>query len=328
MKKYLAPIGALAVGIGIGLLIADLKEDKEGQEGEERLPPPIAETRFPERYRFVNPLLECDSYVASETELLISLRVKLKELVQQLENDHQVTDISVYYRDLNNGSWIGVNENLSFAPASMLKVPLMMALLKKAEHSPGLLDRVITVEPEDVGDYDSNIDDRMVKVGSKHTVSSLIESAIVYSDNIATNVLFKMLETSEVGQEPWKALGMPEPDESTPDDFLNVKDYSSFFRILYNATYLSKDHSEMALQLLSRTNFQQGIRAGIDSTVTIASKFGERGTIDSDVKQLHECGIVYDDQRPYLLCVMTRGTSWDDQAVAIQEIARLVHQNR
>lgn len=328
MKNYIALVGALVVGIAIGYFIADRMSTGNTKHEEERAVPPVAETRFSERYKFINPLLECDSYVPSDAKLLTSLRAKLVGLVGQLQNGRSVADVSVYYRDLNNGPWIGINEGKSFAPASMLKVPTMMAVLKKSESTPGFLTKTFTVEEQDLDDFQPNIDDRMIQVGSEHTVSSLIESMIVYSDNTAKNVLLRALDVSVDGVDPWKAMGMTPPDRATPDDFLSVKDYSSFFRILFNATYVSRDHSEYALELLSRTNFQDGIRKGVGEGILVSSKFGERGSADSDIKQLHECGIVYDGARPYLLCVMTRGNSWADQALAIQEVARLVQENR
>jgi len=84
----------------------------------------------------------------------------------------------------------------------------------------------------------------------------------------------------------------------------------------------------LALEVLSRTRFKNGIKAGISDQATVASKFGERGLIDSNAKQLHDCGIVYDGNSPYLLCIMTKGTDWERQATVIQEISKLVFENR
>jgi hypothetical protein len=41
--------------------------------------------------------------------------------------------------------------------------------------------------------------------------------------------------------------------------------------------------------------------------------------------QLHDCGIVYYPHKPYLLCVMTRGKSSDDNSKMIAEISKLVY---
>ena len=41
--------------------------------------------------------------------------------------------ISFYYRDLNHGAWIGINENEKYTPSSLLKVTIMIAYFKEAE---------------------------------------------------------------------------------------------------------------------------------------------------------------------------------------------------
>jgi hypothetical protein len=50
-------------------------------------------------------------------------------------------------------------------------------------------------------------------------------------------------------------LGVPLPknNDNPNEEFISVKDYASFFRILYNASYLNREYSETALKLLSET---------------------------------------------------------------------------
>lgn len=288
----------------------------------------LSETRQTTGYKFISPLLECDNFAPSDLASHASLKAKLNQYVASSKSTGELTHISVYYRDLNNGPWIGLNEHEAFSPASMLKVPIMLAVLKLSESEQGLLKKKYEVIPADVDDFAPNIDDEMIKVGQQHTVRELIERMIVYSDNTAKNLLLRILEGSSINKQLWTSLGMNEPNASTPSDFLSVKDYSAFFRILYNATYLSKENSELALELLSSTRFKSGIRAGIQNRAVVSSKFGERGLIDSNAKQLHDCGIVYDGNSPYLLCIMTKGTDWERQATVIQEISKLVFENR
>ncbi len=71
--------------------------------------------------------------------------------------------------------------------------------------------------------------------------------------------------------------------------------------------------------------------AGVPSTVDVAHKFGERTTLASDTestetKQLHDCGIVYFPENPYLLCVMTRGTDFKVLEGIISDISRMVYE--
>jgi len=107
---------------------------------------------------------------------------------------------------------------------------------------------------------------------------------------------------------------------------MSVKDYSSFFRILYNASYLSKEMSSKALKLLTQVNFNKGLVAGLPKGVKIAHKFGERGYALNDIKQLHDCGIVYHPRKTYLICVMTKGNKIEDLEYIIQKISKFIYQ--
>ena len=79
------------------------------------------------------------------------------------------------------------------------------------------------------------------------------------------------------------------------------------------------------MQILSKTSFNKGMVAGLPKGVSISHKFGERGFSDSNIKQLHECGIVYMAGSPYLVCVMTRGTDFDQLSSVIADISGIIY---
>jgi beta-lactamase class A len=119
-------------------------------------------------------------------------------------------------------------------------------------------------------------------------------------------------------------LGVDVPNAQKPEDFMSVKQYASFFRILFNATYLNKDYSEKALSLLTKTEFTQGIVSGVPKTVSVSHKFGE--TRYNNLLQLHDCGIVYFPKKPYLLCIMTRGDNANDLTHVISHLSQSVYE--
>ena len=119
-------------------------------------------------------------------------------------------------------------------------------------------------------------------------------------------------------------LQISPPNDAVSDDFMTVKTYASFFRILYNASYLSPAMSEKALSLLSQITFDKGIVAGVPNNIPVAHKFGERIYTDNQEHQLHDCGIVYHLTDPYLLCVMTRGTDFNVLTSVIKDLSKQV----
>jgi len=79
---------------------------------------------------------------------------------------------------------------------------------------------------------------------------------------------------------------------------------------LFNATYLNKELSEKALEILSKINYKDGLIAGLPNDIQVSHKFGITSTNKGGVskKELHDCGIVYTDT-PYLICVMTKDSN-------------------
>ena len=115
-------------------------------------------------------------------------------------------------------------------------------------------------------------------------------------------------------------LGLATPAQRRLEDSMSVREYAAFFRVLYNATYLSHTGSERALQYLTRSMFHNGLVAGVPQGTAVAHKFGER-EMPGGLRQLHDCGVVYAPNHPYVLCVMTRGAQMDALKVAIQRVS-------
>ena len=209
-----------------------------------------------------------------------------------------------------------------YSPASLLKLPVMMAYFKKVESDPELLKKKVKYLGKEVLLGQSIKPDRQIEKGKEYTVEDLIFRMMIYSDNAALTLLEENIEPILIDKVTLD-LGVETATEKSPDDFMSVKGYAGLFRILYNASYIEKSYSEKALDILSHTEFDKGLVAGIPKGVTIAHKFGER-EIGNNIKQLHDCGIVY-HTRPYLLCVMTRGKDLNVLANIISQISKLTY---
>lgn len=47
-----------------------------------------------------------------------------------------IINLSVYFRNLTNGNWFGIEEKELFSPASLMKLPLLLAYYKLEEQQP------------------------------------------------------------------------------------------------------------------------------------------------------------------------------------------------
>lgn len=273
----------------------------------------------------IRPLVAYESPEATSLEEYSTL----KELVQGVIQEHTKTGIrnaSIYYRNLSTGRWIGINQGATYHPASLLKIPVMIACFKQAESDPALLKTRIRYTPVTGGnafEVPSSL-----KSGTTYTIYQLIERMIIDSDNGATFTLLNRINEKTL-REVYTDIGIEDPGENSASYKISTKTYALFFRILYNATYLSTKFSQEALDLLSRATYANGLRAGVPNNMTIAHKFGEHvseGTT-ADGVELHDCGIVYHPETNYLLCVMTHANDVASAEAFIKGVSQTVYES-
>lgn len=283
------------------------------------------EAHLQQGYAYTNPLLSCEVAQEATFQELFPFKSHVEEVIQQAKDRGDVSLASVYFRDLNDGPWFGINETESFYPASLLKLPIMMGMFKKAEADSSFLEKKLPYD-EKTASLTEDIQAQPLQTGKEYTMLQLLEQMMIHSDNAVANMLVQA-DTPAV-LSVYKDLGVKLNVDSNPSDpQLTVRQYSSFFRILFNSSYLSRALSERALEILTRTSFTNGLVAGVPKEVKVAHKYGERTWSDSESKQLHDCGIVYYPKKPYLLCVMTRGTDFEKQSKLISAISSTVFQS-
>ncbi len=280
-------------------------------------------------YKLISPLFACGSLGQERFEEFTPLKTKIKKIVDDGLYTKMASTVSVYFRDMNRGRRFAINDTERYFPASLSKVPLMIAYFKLAESNPKVLNEEILYD----GSFDANAKEDIrpknaIESGKRYTVDELIQAMIRYSDNNATRLLFDRMEPALLS-EVFFDLNAPVPRDNQLD-VMTVKTYSYFFRVLYNATYLSRPMSERALDLLSYADFKDGLRAVVPKNILVAEKYGESTIYLNDSKvysrELHDCGIIYQKTNPYLLCIMTKGDNFKNLTEVIQNISRAVYQ--
>lgn len=271
---------------------------------------------------FTNPLLECTGLSEDDHigELNIS-KFDLTKIVSGILKEKKVGFLSVYVRDLNNGPWIGINEKEEFIGGSLLKVPVLMSFLKLSEDDPEVLQKKVEYKESFVSNAQYFASLREIELGKEYTIQDLLENMIYYSDNNASALLFRNIEMDDF-QRTFESLGLGRPNPNVPYP-VNVKTYAGFFRVLFNSSYLNKANSEKALEMLSKTDFERGLKGKLPENLSVSHKFGIR--TENDINQLHDCGIVYYPKHPYLICIMSRDGKFDDLADAIARVSKFVY---
>lgn len=322
-KKFIFPfvIGVVA-GASISLFIWHVIANKPKNT-------PASQELREQGYRYISPLLECETFVSSDSITTKNTIKNINLVIEDYQNQGYLNEASIYFRDLNNGPWFAINENKTYNPASLFKVPILIAYLKQAETKPEILSSPLTLKNDEEIVFQEFNTAEPLKIGEAYTLEQLLEQLVIDSDNTVLETLVEnigedLVEATEV------SLGLKYSNQNNGDYTMKVRDYSSIFRRLYNASYLNNEMSEKALELLSKVKFDRGLKAGIPQDTQVAHKFGERTFLDISnqplIKELHDCGIIYHQKNPYILCVMTSGNDLLKQASFIKEVSKSVYE--
>jgi len=283
-----------------------------------------------EDFSFIRPSIAEGSAETRKIYELKPFRYKVDALIQEKVDNEDASSVSVYFRDLDNGNWFGIKEDEKFSPESQLKLPILIAYFKWSETNPLVLRKKVLFRGTGVPFAPRYLrSPKPLVVGSEYTVNELLLRMTAYGDNDAYALLLAHLPPAYLHKVAKDLYVNYDPDVT--GDSLTLSAYASYFRVLFNASYLNEDMSEKALRYLSRSVFREGMASGIPADINIASKAGERviKTLDiegvhGEVLQLHEFGIIYHPERPFLLGITARGSDFRQLARVIRDITSLV----
>ena len=258
------------------------------------------------------PLLWGFNHAPSEHGFHDPLKTRSQRLVEHLSQEVNGLEVSVYFKDLNSGMSFGINEEKKFPHGSLGKLPYLMGILKSAENDPGLLAQTVKLRPTAIVELAQS-----GPAEQSYTVERLLWRLIVRSDNAALLALSTAVPPALL----LKAYQDLAVEYGTSGE-LSAKEYSRFLEALARHDYLNSLFSEKALNLLTLTEFRSGLVEGVPGSIRVAHKWGSVGEPLSQL--LHDCGIVYYPNHPYLICIMTRARA--DSGVLSSVIARISRQ--
>jgi len=249
--------------------------------------------------------------------------------------------VGVAVLDLTTGERWGVRAEESFPSASLIKVAIMAEVFERvAEGTLTLTDPLTVLNIDRTGG--SGILQHL-KLPLEITVWDAMYLMGAFSDNVATNVLLAKLGPHAVTQR-MQSYGLANtrmyvrvngtPEESYDPDSCRVYgigattplEMATLFERLYHGQVVETDASAQILWILSYETFRTGIPRRLPYEIATAHKTGSFSTSRND------CGVVFGQQRPFVLCVMTkhnRDKRWtlDNEAVSlIADLALMVYE--
>lgn len=272
--------------------------------------------------KLTQPLLSVD--MKGEDDSFKSLKATLSQFQQQKIASGAIKTASIYFNDLNTGKYFTINPSEQYCPGSIIKIAVMMTYLKEAEINQSILDKQIFFDSHFSGIPEQHLYGTPLIEKRSYAVKDLISKMIVESDNDAAALLTMNLNRG-IFVDLFKTLSLPKPDLTNWEYFLSVEECSRFLKVLFNATYLNDENSEYAIKLLTKTMFDIGMQKYIDNSILLAHKFGERRlNSNTEEQQLHESGIVYFRDQPYLLTIMTKGNSNVPLPEVLAQVSKII----
>ncbi len=240
--------------------------------------------------------------------------------VQPLRDEFNMLEknpnISVYFEALNTGANISINKDAEFFPASLLKVPLIMAVVKKIERGEWQWNTKIKLTEADKSKDFGALWQQ--PAGTLFTIEKLVKQALISSDNTAYFMLLNNLDPNEL-LKVQNHLGLA--DFISADLEISAKKYAPILRSLFSAAYLSVENSEKILNWMSESNFNDYLAGGMPP----ATKFSHKIGAEDEKKVYLDAGIVYLPNRPYILIVMVKNYDTDKADAIMRDVSQRVY---
>jgi hypothetical protein len=275
-------------------------------------------------YQFINPYRQSTAFEKIFTGKLVNIDNLVNDYCFLSMKDKNIQQISMYFKDLTNDHWFGVKENDIIIPANHCNILLLMAAYHKSEKDNGYLNKTIIYKVTKSSDKITT----SLKIGTPYTVENLIKLIATRSDAGAFNILLNDIGTDSL-ESLQKQIGFKDTKNAVNfTNYFSLKEYASFFQVLYNVSLLNNKNSQQLLALLSQNEFDKGIRSAAFKNIKISHEFTEIDTLVEYVKGksfvMYHGGIVYYPGKPYLICIYIKGTSRTEMEKSIFNIAKIV----
>ncbi|MFB7156419.1 MULTISPECIES: serine hydrolase [unclassified Lysinibacillus] len=215
----------------------------------------------------------------------------------------------------------------AFSSASLIKVPILLAILHYLESNNQSLEQELQIAPEAWVDFSVISEQRL----EQSTIYELLVWMIITSDNTATNVLIDFLGMDALNHY-FRQIGLKqtiiqrkmmdfERLEKGFDNTTSASDMALLFSRIYRRDLLSSAFSELTLDILSRQRIHESLSRYLVDDVKLAHKTGGLDTVD------HDAGIVYSSSGDYLIGVfVTEVTNNDHARQLIGRISKVVYE--
>lgn len=242
--------------------------------------------------------------------------VPLQEQLSRLLEKERGT-YGIYLLDLKSGQSMGINHQLAFHAASTFKLPLNIYLYEQIAAGKVDPDRKLVYQKIHYEGGTGLLKEK--EVGSRYDIETLARYSIVYSDNVATNMLLSYLGQKNV-KDFMRAAGGSLVYEDK--NITCPRDMALYMKRLLDFAAVHPDEGNRLIGYLKNTVFNERIPRLLPRGVQVAHKIGNwppTGTYN-------DVGYIEHPRRPYILAIFSKRTPGAARAyTVISQISKTVY---
>lgn len=288
---------------------------------------------------YLNKAIELKT--AKQTNAEMPKEIKLDQAIENIAKKHGLKQYGIYAKSLKDGSYIGVNEDLtrkdkahnnrleaSFYGASIIKLfeayvvsdmlskgelkiekPILDSLTNKTFNWQTMLKRMIIVSDNDAFNV------ILREVGIKTINERLVKLGI-----IDTKIYAELLPTGSMDYQKTQKRNQQIYGYDRRGGNLTAKEVGYVLEQIYIRKAKEPYMNELHQMLLDCTTGENRIKKGIAKSTTVAHKTGSA----SQEGVYSDAGIVYKKDAPFILVILTEGTTQSKGESFISEVTNLI----
>jgi beta-lactamase class A len=236
----------------------------------------------------VMPQLQARETVAHAAPLKLTQEITpLKTLMQQLAMKNPKLFPGVFLIDPETGAYLDWNGETTFAAASTIKFPILVAFFQDVDAKKIRLDEKLRLKKELVGGGAGSF--QYKPLGSQFTALETATQMIIVSDNTATNLLIERLGGIAALNQRFQNWGLTVTQlrNLLPDlegtNTTSPKELAQLMAAVQKGDLISVKSHDRLLGIMRRTRTATLLPKGLGPGATIAHKTGDIGSMVGDV---------------------------------------------